>query len=68
MFCPALTDGSIGDVICFHTYSNPGLVIDLVQGILYNHTYALYNVSLLFILIQIFVELIVKHLELSTVV
>ena len=32
VFCPAITDGSIGDVIYFHTYSNPGLIVDLVQG------------------------------------
>lgn len=33
IFCPALTDGSLGDVIYFHTYTNPGLIIDLVQDI-----------------------------------
>ena len=32
VFCPAITDGSLGDVIYFHTYTNPGFVIDLVQG------------------------------------
>ncbi|GIY08975.1 probable deoxyhypusine synthase [Caerostris extrusa] len=33
IFSPALTDGSLGDMIYFHSYSNPGLVIDLVQDI-----------------------------------
>lgn len=33
MFCPALTDGSIGDMLFFMTYRNPGLVIDIVQDI-----------------------------------
>ncbi|XP_054157928.1 probable deoxyhypusine synthase isoform X2 [Oppia nitens] len=33
VFCPALTDGSLGDMIYFHTYRNPGLVIDIVQDI-----------------------------------
>ena len=33
IFCPALTDGSLGDMIYFHTYKNPGLVIDIVQDI-----------------------------------
>ncbi|XP_003387057.1 PREDICTED: deoxyhypusine synthase-like [Amphimedon queenslandica] len=33
VFCPALTDGSIGDVIYFHTYSKPGLILDIVQDI-----------------------------------
>ncbi|KAL5012532.1 hypothetical protein ScPMuIL_011083 [Solemya velum] len=33
VFCPALTDGSIGDMIYFHSYKNPGLVLDLVEDI-----------------------------------
>lgn len=33
IFCPALTDGSLGDVIFFHSFQNPGLVIDVVQDI-----------------------------------
>lgn len=33
VFCPALTDGSLGDMIYFHSYKNPGLTIDLVQDI-----------------------------------
>jgi deoxyhypusine synthase len=33
VFCPALTDGSLGDMIYFHTYKNPGLVIDIVGDI-----------------------------------
>jgi deoxyhypusine synthase len=33
VFCPALTDGSLGDMIYFHSYKNPGLIIDLVEGI-----------------------------------
>ncbi len=32
MFSPALTDGSIGDMIYFHSYKNPGLVLDIVEG------------------------------------
>ncbi|CAI5491335.1 unnamed protein product [Closterium sp. Naga37s-1] len=31
VFCPAITDGSIGDMLYFHSYSSPGLVLDLVQ-------------------------------------
>ena len=31
IFCPALTDGSLGDMLFFHTYKNPGLVLDIVQ-------------------------------------
>ncbi|KAJ5069347.1 deoxyhypusine synthase [Anaeramoeba ignava] len=33
IFCPALTDGSIGDMVFFHSYKNPGLIIDIAQDI-----------------------------------
>lgn len=33
VFCPALTDGSLGDMIFFHSYRNPGLVIDIVHDL-----------------------------------
>ncbi|KAE9410463.1 Deoxyhypusine synthase [Gymnopus androsaceus JB14] len=33
VFCPALTDGSIGDMIYFHSFKNPGLILDIVQDI-----------------------------------
>jgi len=33
VFCPALTDGSLGDMIYFHSFRNPGLVIDIVTDI-----------------------------------
>ncbi|KIM28617.1 hypothetical protein M408DRAFT_329382 [Serendipita vermifera MAFF 305830] len=37
VFCPALTDGSLGDMIYFHSYRTPpgeqGLLIDIVQDI-----------------------------------
>ena len=33
IFCPALTDGSIGDMLFFHSYKQPGLVIDIVDDI-----------------------------------
>lgn len=32
VFCPALTDGSLGDMMYFHSFRNPGLVLDIVQG------------------------------------
>ncbi|KAK6139596.1 hypothetical protein DH2020_026663 [Rehmannia glutinosa] len=35
VFCPGLTDGSLGDMLYFHSYKNPGLVIDIVQGTLH---------------------------------
>jgi len=33
VFCPAFTDGALGDVIYFNTYKNPGFICDLVQDI-----------------------------------
>lgn len=33
MYCPALTDGSIGDMIFFHSFHNPGLKCDIVEDI-----------------------------------
>ncbi|EDQ91038.1 uncharacterized protein MONBRDRAFT_15470 [Monosiga brevicollis MX1] len=33
VFCPAITDGSIGDMIYFHSVQNPGLIVDLVADI-----------------------------------
>lgn len=33
MFCPALTDGSLGDMLYFHSFKNPGLIVDIVHDI-----------------------------------
>ncbi|KAF5810548.1 putative deoxyhypusine synthase [Helianthus annuus] len=34
VFCPGLTDGSLGDMLYFHSFrNNPGLVVDVVQDI-----------------------------------
>ncbi|KII94837.1 hypothetical protein PLICRDRAFT_33653 [Plicaturopsis crispa FD-325 SS-3] len=33
VFCPALTDGSIGDMLYFHSFRNPGFTIDIVRDI-----------------------------------
>ena len=33
VFCPALTDGALGDMIYFHSFRSPGLVMDIVQDI-----------------------------------
>lgn len=33
VYCPALTDGSIGDMMYFHSYSNPGLKLDIVADV-----------------------------------
>lgn len=33
IFCPPLTDGSIGDMLFFHSYKNPGLKCDIVEDV-----------------------------------
>jgi deoxyhypusine synthase len=33
VFCPALTDGSLGDMMYFHSYKRPEFMVDLVQDI-----------------------------------
>ncbi|CAL6064083.1 Deoxyhypusine_synthase [Hexamita inflata] len=33
VFCPAITDGSLGDCLYFHTFQHPGLIIDVVGDI-----------------------------------
>jgi len=33
VFCPALTDGSIGDMVYFHSFKSPGLILDIVGDI-----------------------------------
>jgi deoxyhypusine synthase len=33
VFCPALTDGSLGDMLYFHSYKAPGLTLDIVEDI-----------------------------------
>ncbi|CAG5116704.1 unnamed protein product [Candidula unifasciata] len=45
VFCPALTDGSLGDMIYFHSYQKPGLVIDIVQDIRLINTQAVHAVN-----------------------
>ncbi|KAL3744801.1 hypothetical protein ACJRO7_013980 [Eucalyptus globulus] len=33
VFCPGLTDGSLGDMLYFHSFRSPGLIVDVVQDI-----------------------------------
>lgn len=33
VFSPALTDGSLGDMMYFHSYKNPGLVVDILEDL-----------------------------------
>lgn len=33
VFCPALTDGSIGDMMFFNNFRNPGLIVDILRDL-----------------------------------
>ncbi|XP_054787518.1 deoxyhypusine synthase [Prosopis cineraria] len=33
VFCPGLTDGSLGDMLYFHSFRSPGLIVDIVEDI-----------------------------------
>uniref|UniRef100_A0A6S8GGE3 deoxyhypusine synthase n=1 Tax=Dunaliella tertiolecta TaxID=3047 RepID=A0A6S8GGE3_DUNTE len=33
IFCPPLTDGSIGDMLFFHSYKSPGLRCDIIEDV-----------------------------------
>lgn len=33
IFCPAVTDGSLGDMLHFHRFRSPGLILDLITDI-----------------------------------
>ncbi|XP_061702396.1 deoxyhypusine synthase [Syngnathoides biaculeatus] len=42
VFSPALTDGSLGDMLYFHSYKNPGLILDIVEDIRRLNSHAVY--------------------------
>lgn len=33
VFCPALTDGSIGDMMFLHSFKSPGLILDIISDL-----------------------------------
>ncbi|CAH8445720.1 unnamed protein product [Dicrocoelium dendriticum] len=43
VFCPALTDGSLGDILFSHAYRSPGLRIDVVEDICRINRIAIYS-------------------------
>jgi len=45
VFCPAITDGEIGDVLFYHSFKNPGLKLDLVEDIQRMNLLALFAVN-----------------------
>lgn len=40
IFCPAITDGSLGDMLHFHTFRSTGFIIDVVSDIRRINTFA----------------------------
>lgn len=45
VYCPALTDGSLGDMLYFHSYKNPGLVVDIVEDIRNLNNQAVHSIN-----------------------
>lgn len=45
VLCPALTDGSIGDMMYFHSYQKPGLVVDILDDIRLMNSQAVHAVN-----------------------
>ena len=41
VFCPAITDGAVGDNIFFFSAEHPGLILDLVEGFYHSHSFVL---------------------------
>nr|XP_054770032.1 deoxyhypusine synthase-like [Lytechinus pictus] len=42
VFSPALTDGSLGDILYFHSYKNPGLKLDIIEDVRRMNSQAVY--------------------------
>ncbi|XP_019744284.1 deoxyhypusine synthase [Hippocampus comes] len=42
VFSPALTDGSLGDMLYFHSFKKPGLILDIVEDIRRLNSQAVY--------------------------
>ena len=55
---PALTDGSLGDMIYFHSYKNPGLFLDIVEDLRLINTQAIFAKRTIMIILGMSV---VKH-------
>lgn len=45
VFCPALTDGSLGDMMYFHSFRNPGLILDIISDLRRLNTIAVKAIS-----------------------
>jgi deoxyhypusine synthase len=45
VFCPAITDGGIGDTLFYHSFKNPGLKLDLIEDIQRMDLLALFAVN-----------------------
>ncbi|XP_014666528.1 PREDICTED: deoxyhypusine synthase-like [Priapulus caudatus] len=45
VYSPALTDGSLGDMLYFHSYKHPGLILDIVEDIRLLNNQAVYAIN-----------------------
>lgn len=45
VFCPAITDGSLGDMMYFHSYKKPGLVVDILSDLRLLNTMAVRSIN-----------------------
>jgi deoxyhypusine synthase len=43
VFCPALTDGSMGDMLFFNNFRNPGFIVDILRDIVKLNKMALHS-------------------------
>jgi hypothetical protein len=47
VYCPGLTDGTLGDMLYFHSFHNPGLIVGIVQGFFTPFVFTLYCMAIL---------------------
>ncbi len=45
IFSPALTDGSLGDMLFFHSFKNPGLIIDILDDLRRINRLAMFSIN-----------------------
>ncbi|KAG5451633.1 Deoxyhypusine synthase [Clonorchis sinensis] len=43
VFCPGITDGSLGDILFSHTYKSPGFRLDIVEDVRHINLIAIYS-------------------------
>ena len=66
VFCPAITDGSIGDMIFFHSFKSPGLVVDIAQDVRSINLLALKARRASSVVVAVVVVIVVRRRRLSS--